>query len=831
MVGEALLGTSRHCNAAARGIHIFGRQPRATAEGGNYNGNRTAEDDGQPSSLERIENAIDIFIPNCALIAYNITQHGFSEGRNAAFNRRVLSSFASPFVAECGVCPLGSKGTCVTPRSNRSMTRKSVALTLGLVCVLSATTFAAPTQIRLLGVTGNRNTGEGGRDPNDQRLFEINLTDFSLTPIFSFPFVPDTISIGFNPSDGLLYRTGGAGAYRNDPTRIGFNDNYFFEKVDVYDPAFPQTAIFNSNPQGDGTHGPYGIPGPRPDFILPAERRTDDQIDPSFRQQGENEYSAMRDLVWSAEEQVFYGADGDGIFKLTADGKSTFLDKPANQPKGIAFFNIGGERRLLLADRDNANLYTIDPMTGQAIGDPVEMVDPDGLPMTGVLSLAEHPLGDSLYGIRAVRDAGGDSIGRQLIRINPVSGTSTFLSDLNDTGDALLSDLAFVFKDVPESHNWVPDADGTWSTAANWTGGEPNANGAIAGFLGAITAPHTVTIDGPKTVGSITFDNANSYTLAGAGPLQINSGTAAATINVVNGSHTISAPLAIAAGTTVTRSGAGTLTISGTQNHGAGAILNATGGVTNLNSDGGTNLAVQANARVNFGSSQHLAGLQVGAGSTAQMAAGAGKLLVTPTLSIAGDSTPTGTFDLNESAAVIDYTGTSPVATVRAQILSGRGGSGLGKTWNGPGITSSAAAAADAETRSIGYAENSAMPLGQLATFHGQAVDGTSILMAFTRTGDANLDGVVNDDDVTIVSATYAPGVANAAWAQGDFDYNGFVDDDDITLLGAFYDPGATPIAAPITGVAAVPEPATVTLILVGIGIGLACCRRRSSAE
>jgi hypothetical protein len=55
--------------------------------------------------------------------------------------------------------------------------------------------------------------------------------------------------------------------------------------------------------------------------------------------------------------------------------------------------------------------------------------------------------------------------------------------------------------------------------------------------------------------------------------------------------------------------------------------------------------------------------------------------------------------------------------------------------------------------------------------------------MAFTRTGDANLDGVVNDDDVTIVGATYAPGAPNAVWALGDFDYNGFVDDDDDVTL------------------------------------------------
>jgi hypothetical protein len=70
--------------------------------------------------------------------------------------------------------------------------------------------------------------------------------------------------------------------------------------------------------------------------------------------------------------------------------------------------------------------------------------------------------------------------------------------------------------------------------------------------------------------------------------------------------------------------------------------------------------------------------------------------------------------------------------------------------------------------------------------------------MAFTLTGDANLDGLVNDDDVTIVGATYAPGVSQPSWALGDFDYNGFVDDDDVTLLGGFYDPSAVqPVTTP----------------------------------
>jgi hypothetical protein len=102
--------------------------------------------------------------------------------------------------------------------------------------------------------------------------------------------------------------------------------------------------------------------------------------------------------------------------------------------------------------------------------------------------------------------------------------------------------------------------------------------------------------------------------------------------------------------------------------------------------------------------------------------------------------------------------------------------------------------------------------------------------MAFTRTGDANLDGVVDDNDVTIVGATYAPGVAQASWAFGDFDYNGFVDDDDITLLGAFYNPSAPPVAAPTQGEAslsAVPEPSTLALLVLAcLPVAIAVGRR-----
>jgi hypothetical protein len=94
----------------------------------------------------------------------------------------------------------------------------------------------------------------------------------------------------------------------------------------------------------------------------------------------------------------------------------------------------------------------------------------------------------------------------------------------------------------------------------------------------------------------------------------------------------------------------------------------------------------------------------------------------------------------------------------------------------------------------VGYAENSALPLGAYTTFRSVPVDDTAILIAYTRTGDVNLDGVVNDDDVTVVSANYAPGIGNRHWYDGDLDYDGEVNDDDNTLMGVFYDPTAQPV-------------------------------------
>jgi hypothetical protein len=323
---------------------------------------------------------------------------------------------------------------------------------------------------------------------------------------------------------------------------------------------------------------------------------------------------------------------------------------------------------------------------------------------------------------------------------------------------------------------WNGDSNGDWSATSNWSNGVPNVAGAQALFGGTITGPRTVTVDVPVTIGRISFDSAHSYSIVGTNGITLDAASGAAHLEVASGNHTIGAPLTLADNTVIAVTSTSALSISGNLNASGRIVTKAGAGTLTLNYARAAALSID-------GGTVTIAPNGTAAGTS-----------VIGSLSIVGGAAPTAKLDLANNAAIVNYSGTSPLATVRSQVLSGRGGSGLGATWTGLGIASSAAATAnstEAESRSIGIVENASLPLGPYETFRGQAVDSTSLLMTYTRTGDANLDGVVNDDDVTIVGASYSPGVAQPSWALGDFDYNGFIDDDDVTLLGVFYDPSA----------------------------------------
>ncbi|HEV8379517.1 MAG TPA: autotransporter-associated beta strand repeat-containing protein, partial [Tepidisphaeraceae bacterium] len=69
-----------------------------------------------------------------------------------------------------------------------------------------------------------------------------------------------------------------------------------------------------------------------------------------------------------------------------------------------------------------------------------------------------------------------------------------------------------VMLNIAQIPQWNVDANGSWGTAGNWSPAiVPAGPAGIAGFLGKITAPRTVTLDGARTVGTMVFDNANRY--------------------------------------------------------------------------------------------------------------------------------------------------------------------------------------------------------------------------------------------------------------------------------------------------------------------------------
>ena len=117
---------------------------------------------------------------------------------------------------------------------------------------------------------------------------------------------------------------------------------------------------------------------------------------------------------------------------------------------------------------------------------------------------------------------------------------------------------------------WNVNESSTWNTPANWNPETvPDVASATAAFGSIITAPTTVTLNAPITVGTITIDNANPYIISGTTTdnltFSTTSGSAAITVTDVNGdgSHVISSPIALSSPLSITQGSTGTLTLSG----------------------------------------------------------------------------------------------------------------------------------------------------------------------------------------------------------------------------------------------------------------------------
>lgn len=298
-----------------------------------------------------------------------------------------------------------------------------------------------------------------------------------------------------------------------------------------------------------------------------------------------------------------------------------------------------------------------------------------------------------------------------------------------------------------------------------------------------------------------------------------NSGTFAHT----NGSITSAGPF---------NNTAGTATIGGTQNWSNGAQMNVSGGVVNLQTDAGAtgpHMTVQASAggQINLNATQHLAGVTLKENAIVQLAVSQsvmGKVLATQSLSIADNAK----LDLTNNAMIVDYTGASPLVSIRQSILKAY----TNGTWQGPGLTSSNAMADF--SKAIGYGEATALPTG--GTFAGETPDSTSVVVRYTLRGDANLDGAVGFADLVAVAQHYGNTSGSATWSMGDLNYDGNVGFADLVAVAQNYGrslpsvpvPGATPAFGDDLNAAfgaAVPEPGC--LAIAGAAGASLCCRRK----
>lgn len=147
---------------------------------------------------------------------------------------------------------------------------------------------------------------------------------------------------------------------------------------------------------------------------------------------------------------------------------------------------------------------------------------------------------------------------------------------------------------------WNLNNNGNWApaTPANWTAGVPNAVDDDAEFLGVITAARVVSLSQATTVGTLSFNNNNAYTIS-ANTLTFQTSTGNAQINIPGGTgnHIITSTVSLSSNLVIDHnvssnvslsgpiSGGGTLTVQGNdgQTFLSGTVANSYTGLTTVN--------------------------------------------------------------------------------------------------------------------------------------------------------------------------------------------------------------------------------------------------------
>jgi rhamnogalacturonan endolyase len=330
---------------------------------------------------------------------------------------------------------------------------------------------------------------------------------------------------------------------------------------------------------------------------------------------------------------------------------------------------------------------------------------------------------------------------------------------------------------VTATSGTITGSDSVNVTTISTIQGTPNSDAITLTRSGANL---NVFVNSSSPTYSVPFADLGPLTIAGL------NGNDTITLDYSNGDPVPTGAISISGGT-----GASLLNIVGTA--AADAITLSGGNFTfSASNASAASLTISAGATLTMNALQSVNSLNV-SGRVAVSANAAAPLRV-QSLNISG-----GTLDLNNNSIIVDYTGASPVATIRSYLASGFNG---GK-WNSAGIDSSSAAADATSMHALGYAE--ASDLG-VTTFMNQHVDSTAVLLRYTKYGDSNLDGTIdigNDFNLLLDGLAAASG---SSWVLGDYSYDGKIDlGNDFNLFLRNYLAG-TPQSPQAISVAAAPS-------------------------